>query len=200
MSPWRASRPKATIVGHVGRSELPRLLDPRLRRPLRRSRRGRRYRRDPAAADARRVLGGAHLQREDGALAAHRRHDLRRRARRCTKKRSSTRASGAFVNRDLAGYLVPVHADIPDIDAVMLDELRRQGQRARREGRRRARHTAARTRRWRTRCSTRPACGCATSRSRSRSCCPVCRCSTRDGRRVKASYSGLIPAALITLA
>jgi xanthine dehydrogenase YagR molybdenum-binding subunit len=29
--------------------------------------------------------------------------------------------SGAFVNGDLAGYLVPVHADIPVIDAVMLD-------------------------------------------------------------------------------
>jgi xanthine dehydrogenase YagR molybdenum-binding subunit len=29
--------------------------------------------------------------------------------------------SGAFVNRDLAGYLVPVHADIPVIDAVILD-------------------------------------------------------------------------------
>ena len=29
--------------------------------------------------------------------------------------------SGAFVNRDLAQYLVPVHADIPEIDAVMLD-------------------------------------------------------------------------------
>jgi xanthine dehydrogenase YagR molybdenum-binding subunit len=29
--------------------------------------------------------------------------------------------SGAFVNGDLAGYLVPVHADIPAIDAVMLD-------------------------------------------------------------------------------
>jgi xanthine dehydrogenase YagR molybdenum-binding subunit len=31
------------------------------------------------------------------------------------------RRTGAFVNRDLAGYLVPVHADIPDIDAVFLD-------------------------------------------------------------------------------
>jgi xanthine dehydrogenase YagR molybdenum-binding subunit len=31
------------------------------------------------------------------------------------------RRSGAFVNRDLAGYLVPVHADIPEIDAVTLD-------------------------------------------------------------------------------
>ncbi|MGW6604197.1 molybdopterin cofactor-binding domain-containing protein [Streptomyces sp. NPDC055036] len=29
--------------------------------------------------------------------------------------------SGAFVNRDFAGYLVPVHADVPDIDAVVLD-------------------------------------------------------------------------------
>jgi xanthine dehydrogenase YagR molybdenum-binding subunit len=29
--------------------------------------------------------------------------------------------SGAFVNRDLAGYLVPVHADIPRVEAVLLD-------------------------------------------------------------------------------
>jgi xanthine dehydrogenase YagR molybdenum-binding subunit len=29
--------------------------------------------------------------------------------------------TGAFINHDLAGYLVPVHADIPEIDAVMLD-------------------------------------------------------------------------------
>lgn len=29
--------------------------------------------------------------------------------------------SGAFVNRDLAQYLVPVHADVPDVDAVILD-------------------------------------------------------------------------------
>jgi xanthine dehydrogenase YagR molybdenum-binding subunit len=29
--------------------------------------------------------------------------------------------SGAFVNRDLAEYLVPVHADIPEIDAVVLE-------------------------------------------------------------------------------
>jgi xanthine dehydrogenase YagR molybdenum-binding subunit len=31
--------------------------------------------------------------------------------------------TGAFLNRDLAGYLVPVHADIPDIDAVLLDDF-----------------------------------------------------------------------------
>jgi xanthine dehydrogenase YagR molybdenum-binding subunit len=29
--------------------------------------------------------------------------------------------TGAFVNHDLAGYLLPVHADIPAIDAVLLD-------------------------------------------------------------------------------
>ncbi|MCI2418487.1 xanthine dehydrogenase family protein molybdopterin-binding subunit [Saccharopolyspora sp. K220] len=29
--------------------------------------------------------------------------------------------SGAFVTRDLANYLVPVHADVPEIDAVMLE-------------------------------------------------------------------------------
>ena len=29
--------------------------------------------------------------------------------------------TGMFVNQDLAGYLVPVHADIPDIEAVILD-------------------------------------------------------------------------------
>jgi xanthine dehydrogenase YagR molybdenum-binding subunit len=29
--------------------------------------------------------------------------------------------SGSFVNRDLAQYLVPVHADIPEVDAVILD-------------------------------------------------------------------------------
>jgi xanthine dehydrogenase YagR molybdenum-binding subunit len=29
--------------------------------------------------------------------------------------------SGAFINRDFAQYLVPVHADIPEIDAIMLD-------------------------------------------------------------------------------
>lgn len=31
--------------------------------------------------------------------------------------------TGAFVNRDLAGYLVPVHADIPELDAVCLDSF-----------------------------------------------------------------------------
>lgn len=29
--------------------------------------------------------------------------------------------SGALVNRDLAQYMVPVHADIPEIDAVVLE-------------------------------------------------------------------------------
>jgi xanthine dehydrogenase YagR molybdenum-binding subunit len=34
--------------------------------------------------------------------------------------------SGAFVNHDLAEYLVPVHADIPEIEAVMLDDYDEQ--------------------------------------------------------------------------
>jgi xanthine dehydrogenase YagR molybdenum-binding subunit len=29
--------------------------------------------------------------------------------------------TGGFVNRDLAQYLMPVHADIPELDAVVLD-------------------------------------------------------------------------------
>ena len=31
--------------------------------------------------------------------------------------------TGAFLNRDLAGYLLPVHADIPEIDAVLLESF-----------------------------------------------------------------------------
>jgi xanthine dehydrogenase YagR molybdenum-binding subunit len=30
---------------------------------------------------------------------------------------------GSFVNRDLAQYLVPVHADIPEIEVVILDSF-----------------------------------------------------------------------------
>ena len=30
---------------------------------------------------------------------------------------------GAFITRDLASYHVPVHADVPDVDAILLDEL-----------------------------------------------------------------------------
>jgi xanthine dehydrogenase YagR molybdenum-binding subunit len=33
--------------------------------------------------------------------------------------------TGAFVNRDLASYLVPVQADIPEIDAILLDRVDR---------------------------------------------------------------------------
>jgi xanthine dehydrogenase YagR molybdenum-binding subunit len=31
--------------------------------------------------------------------------------------------TGAFVNHDLAGYLVPVHADVPEIDAILVDSV-----------------------------------------------------------------------------
>jgi len=33
--------------------------------------------------------------------------------------------TGGFVNRDLAQYLMPVHADIPELDAVVLDGFER---------------------------------------------------------------------------
>jgi xanthine dehydrogenase YagR molybdenum-binding subunit len=31
--------------------------------------------------------------------------------------------TGEFINRDLAQYLMPVHADIPELDAVVLDDF-----------------------------------------------------------------------------
>jgi xanthine dehydrogenase YagR molybdenum-binding subunit len=33
------------------------------------------------------------------------------------------RKRGFFVNHDLAGYEVPVHADVPHLEAVFLDEV-----------------------------------------------------------------------------
>ena len=39
------------------------------------------------------------------------------------KKRCARQAFRLFVNHDLAEYHVPVHADIPDVDAIFLPEL-----------------------------------------------------------------------------
>ena len=47
---------------------------------------------------------------------------------------------GAFITQDLANYHVPVHADIGEVEAVMLDEFDRARQRAGLQGRGRARH------------------------------------------------------------
>ena len=47
---------------------------------------------------------------------------------------------GYFVNHDLAEYLVPVHADIPAMDAIFLAELDDRIQSAEKQGHRRTRH------------------------------------------------------------
>ncbi len=71
---------------------------------------------------------------------------------------------GFFVNHDLAGYEVPVHADIPHQEVIFLDEAdpisspmkpRASASSA----------SAASARRWRTRSTTPPVCGCGSSRS-----------------------------------
>ena len=38
-------------------------------------------------------------------------------------RRSTRPSTGFFVNHDLAAYEVPVHADIPRLDAYFLDEV-----------------------------------------------------------------------------
>ena len=92
---------------------------------------------DTAEIRVRRMLGvfaaGSHPECEDCTLANDRRHDLRREPALLEEGIVDTR-TGAFVNRDLAEYLVPVHADIPEIDADLPRRLRRQGQRAWRQG------------------------------------------------------------------
>ena len=47
---------------------------------------------------------------------------------------------GYFVNHDLAEYHVPVHADVPDVDAIFLPELDDQVQPAEIQGHRRTRN------------------------------------------------------------
>ena len=79
---------------------------------------------DTAEIRLRRMLGvfsrRAHSESQNGALADDRRHDPGVSYALLEEAVVDTR-TGAFVNRDLAEYLVPVHADIPDIDAVLLD-------------------------------------------------------------------------------
>ena len=76
---------------------------------------------------------------------------------------------GFFVNHDLAGYEVPVHADIPHQDVVFLDEADpvSSPMKARALP---SSASAAWPRRSPTRSITQPAFACATTRSRSTSC------------------------------
>ncbi len=81
--------------------------------------------------------------------------------------------SGAFVNCDLAGYLVPVHADIPVIDAVIsTDSTTRPVCLASKGSVSSA--SAAREPPSEMRYSTRPQCACGISQSPWTSCCPPC--------------------------
>ena len=77
---------------------------------------------------------------------------------------------GFFVNHDLAGYEVPVHADIPHQEVIFLDETDPDLVADEGEGRGASSASAASRRPSRTRSTTPPACACATIRSRSTSC------------------------------
>ena len=65
---------------------------------------------------------GRILNPEVGAQPSDRRDDHGRRRGADGGARRSTSALGFFVNHDLAGYEVPVHADIPHQDVIFLDE------------------------------------------------------------------------------
>ena len=76
---------------------------------------------------------------------------------------------GFFVNHDLAGYEVPVHADIPHQDVIFLDETDPMSSPMKAKGVGELGIWAS-PRRSPTRSTTRPAFGCATTRSRWTSC------------------------------
>jgi CO/xanthine dehydrogenase Mo-binding subunit len=75
------------------------------------------------------------------------------------------RRYGYFVNHDLAGYEVPVHADIPRQEVIFLDETDPVSSPMKAKG---GGSSASAVRRppWRTRSTTPPACACAATPSR----------------------------------
>jgi Molybdopterin-binding domain of aldehyde dehydrogenase len=79
------------------------------------------------------------------------------------------RQSGRIVNADLANYLVPVNADIADLDAIFVEEddpyVNPLGVKGVSELARWVSHRPSRTR-----CSTRPVSACVTCPSRLRNC------------------------------
>jgi hypothetical protein len=75
------------------------------------------------APHAGRLRRRPHPERQDRPRAADRRHDL---GRGLGADRGPTRSIvryGSLLNQDLASYLVPVQADIGEVDAIMLDEV-----------------------------------------------------------------------------
>jgi xanthine dehydrogenase YagR molybdenum-binding subunit len=71
---------------------------------------------------------------------------------------------GFFANHDLAGYEVPVHADIPHQDVIFLDDPRCRVVADEGQGKWQSSASAARPPPWRTRSTTPPACASATIR------------------------------------
>ncbi len=101
--------------------------------------------------------------------------------------------TGFFVNHDLAGYEVPVHADIP---APGYDLAGRNGSDVfADEGQRRSVSSgyAASPQRWPMPSTTRPAYGYATTRSRSTSCCIACPTPDRGRRPRRLRAAGVAP-------
>jgi len=97
-------------------------------------------------------------------------------------------AFGDYPNHDLAQYHVPVNADLPEIEAVWLEEDDRTSSPSERRGSARS-GSSVRPPRSRTPSTTRPASACATCRSRRTSCSPGSRNATSSSRRSSSCYS-----------
>ena len=65
---------------------------------------------------------GTDRQSDDGAQPADGRHDLGHVRRRCTRRPRSTGAPRATTNTDLAEYLIPVNADIAEVEVIIVPE------------------------------------------------------------------------------
>ncbi len=116
-----------------------------LRGAFRRGRRRRLHRRDPGPPDAGGVRGWAHPQPEVGPQPGYRWDDDGHRAALMEELAVDTRR-GFFANHDLAGYEVPVHADIPHQEVIFLDEVDPMSSPMKAKGRRRTRHLRGRRR------------------------------------------------------
>ena len=87
--------------------------------------------------------------------------------------------TGFFVNHDLAGYEVPVHADIPYQDVIFLEEVDPTAGPLKAKVLANSASAGWRPR-LRMRSTTRPGSGCASIRSRSTSCWIACLTSTLE--------------------
>jgi xanthine dehydrogenase YagR molybdenum-binding subunit len=177
--PLHAARPGGRRQGPGGRRlhgvRRPRQKIPAvdLRRALCRSRRRRRHRRDPRAAHAGRLRRGRILNPKSarsqviGAMTMGVGAAL-------MEELVVDKRLGFFVNHDLAGYEVPVHADIPHQEVIFLDETDPMSSPMKAKGVGELGICGV-GRLLRMRSTTRPGCGFATIRSRWTSCVRSCR-------------------------